>query len=390
MSIPPSLNTPRRLLMGPGPSEVPDSVLRALAQPTLGHLDPAFVEVMDQVQGMLRTVWGTANDATFALSATGSSGMEACLMNLLEPGDRALIGVNGVFGSRMVEVAERAGAEVTRVDQTWGKPLDPSAFRLAAKGRRHKVVAMVHAETSTGVRNELGPIRAVANEYGALFVADCVTSLGGMPVDLDACGVDAAYSASQKCLSAPSGTAPISLSERALAAIAKRTTPIRSWYLDLNLLRNYWGGERKYHHTAPSNLFYALHEALRLSLEEGLPNRYARHQLNGRALWAGLTAMGLKMPVAEQTRLPQLTLVAVPEGVDAKLVLTDLRDIHGIEIGGGLGPFAGKAWRIGLMGGASQRAHVLHLLAALHSTLTRHGYSAPDHGISAAEAVYDA
>ncbi|MFT6232239.1 MAG: alanine-glyoxylate transaminase/serine-glyoxylate transaminase/serine-pyruvate transaminase [Myxococcota bacterium] len=376
--------------MGPGPSEVPDSVLRALGQPTLGHLDPAFVEVMNQVQDMLRTAWGTRNDATFALSATGTSGMEACLTNLLEPGDRALVGVNGVFGSRMVEVAERAGAEVTRVDQTWGKPLDPSAFRLAAKGRRHKVVAMVHAETSTGVRNDLGPIRSVANEYGALFVADCVTSLGGMPVDLDKNGVDAAYSASQKCLSAPSGTAPISLSERALAAIAKRTTPIRSWYLDLNLLRNYWGGERKYHHTAPSNLFYSLHEALRLALEEGLPNRYARHQLHGRALWAGLTAMGLQMPVATALRLPQLTLVAVPEGVDAKSVMAELRDVYGIEIGGGLGPFAGKAWRIGLMGGASQRPHVVRLLAALHSTLLRQGFTPADHGVAAAEAVYGA
>ena len=375
--------------MGPGPTEVPDSVLQALSRPVLGHLDPAFLTAMAEIQQMLGSVWGTRDGLCFPLSGTGTSGMEACLANLLEPGDRALIGVNGVFGERMVEMATRAGAEVTRVDGAWGRPHDPAAFRLAAKGRRHKLVAMVHAETSTGVHNPVGPVRAIANEFGALLVADCVTSFAGMTVGFDDNGVDAAYSASQKCLSAPSGTAPIALSKRAVAAIAARKTPVNSWYLDLGLLQSYWGEPHRYHHTAPSNSYYALHEALRLVLQEGLPARIARHQLHARALWAGLAAMGLTLPVRAADRLPQLTLVAIPDGVDGAAVRNTLLVEHGIEIGGGLGAFAGKAWRIGLMGDAAQRRHVTALLGALHSALRHHGHHPADHGVAAADAVYE-
>ena len=374
--------------MGPGPSEVPDSVLQALAKPTLGHLDPYFLTVMSELQRMLQQVWQTRG-LTFPLSATGTSGMEACLSNLLEPGDRALIGVNGVFGERMVEMAQRAGAEVTRVDGAWGRPLDPAAFRLAAKGRRHKVLAMVHAETSTGVHNPLAPMRGIANEFGALLVADCVTSLGGMPVQFDDHGLDAAYSASQKCLGVPSGTAPIALSDRAHAAINARKAPPNSWYLDLNLLASYWGEPHRYHHTAPSNLMLALHEGLRLALTEGLTDRYARFHLHARALWAGLKAMGLTLPVKPNDRLNQLTLVAVPDGIDEASVRRALLTEHGIEIGGGLGVFAGKAWRIGLMGAAAQRGQVTALLAALHSALRAHGFTPTADGIAAADAVWE-
>ena len=308
----PPLDPPTRVLLGPGPSDVPPAVLRALAKPTVGHLDPAFLGVMDEARDMLRRLFGTENGLTFPMSGTGSAGMETLFVNLVEPGDRVLAGVHGVFGTRMVDVARRCGAEVVAVEGEWGRALDPDAFRRAAGGGRFDVLAVVHAETSTGVAQELGPLREVADELGALLLVDAVTSLGGAPVELDANRVDAAYSGTQKCLSCPPGLAPVSLSEAAEAKLAGRSTPPQSWYLDLSLVRNYWGSERAYHHTAPINMLYALHEALRLALEEGLERRYARHRLHGRALVAGLLELGLEPRVPEAERLSQLTAVAIP------------------------------------------------------------------------------
>jgi alanine-glyoxylate transaminase/serine-glyoxylate transaminase/serine-pyruvate transaminase len=362
--------------MGPGPSDVSAAVLRALAAPTIGHLDPVFLKVMDEVRDMLRVTFGTQNDLTMPMSGTGSAGMETLFVNLLERGDRALIGVNGVFGTRMVDVARRCGAEVTVVEAPWGRAIDPEDLRRAAKGGGFKVMAFVHAETSTGVVQDLAPMRAIADEAGALLLIDAVTSLGGQPVELDAFGVDAAYSGTQKCLSAPPGLAPVSFSQRAVDVLSNRKTPVQSWYLDLNLIARYWGGERAYHHTAPVNMVGALHEALRLGLVEGLDVRYARHATNGAALRKGLSALGLKLPVPAAERLDQLTLVEIPDGIDDKAVRGRLLHDYGIEIGGGLGKFAGKAWRIGLMGHASSGRNVTLLLGSLRRALAAEGYRA--------------
>jgi alanine-glyoxylate transaminase/serine-glyoxylate transaminase/serine-pyruvate transaminase len=363
--------------MGPGPSDVDPRILTASALPTIGHLDPAFIRVMEDVRKMLKAVYGTANALTIPMSGTGSAGMETCLVNLLEPGDRALIGVNGVFGGRMVEVARRCGADVVAVEAEWGRDLHPERFTAAAGGGAFKVLALVHAETSTGVLTDLSGFREVADSVGALLLTDCVTSLGGVPVELDLHGVDAAYSGTQKCLSAPPGLSPVSFSERAVAAIHNRSTPVQSWYLDLSLIARYWigvdsgaGTARAYHHTAPINAVYGLHEALRIVLEEGLEARYARHRRHSESLAAGLEALGLEMPVDPRCRLPQLTLVKVPDGVDEKAVRSSLLATHGLEIGGGLGAFAGSAWRIGLMGSACTEANVELCLGALKEALT--------------------
>ncbi len=366
--------------MGPGPSDVDPRVLSASARPTIGHLDPAFIEVMEQVRAMLQAVFGTANALTIPMSGTGSAGMETCLANLLEPGNRALVGVNGVFGGRMVEVARRCGADVVTVEAEWGQDLAPEAFVAAASahGGEFKVLALVHAETSTGVLTDLSGFRDAADAVGALLVVDCVTSLGGVPVDLDAYGVDAAYSGTQKCLSAPPGLSPVSFSDRAVSAIRERRTPVQSWYLDLSLIARYWlgvepgvSGARAYHHTAPINAVYGLHEALRIALEEGLEARYARHIEHSNALREGLLRLGLELPIAARCRLPQLTLVRVPDGVDEKAVRAKLLSEHGLEIGGGLGAFAGRAWRIGLMGSACSAANVDLCLRALGHVLGR-------------------
>jgi alanine-glyoxylate transaminase/serine-glyoxylate transaminase/serine-pyruvate transaminase len=358
-----------RVLMGPGPSDVPARVLEALARPTIGHLDPMFLEVLDQTQTMLRLTFGTKNALTLPMSATGSAGMETCFVNLLERGDHALICRHGVFGGRMAEVARRCGAEVTLVDAPWGTAIDPDDVAKAARARSFKVLAIVHAETSTGVLQDLSPFRAIADSCGALLLVDAVTSLGGVPVDVDRLGIDAVFSGTQKCLSCPPGLSPVSFSDRARQILSTRRTPVQSWYFDLNLIGQYFGGQRVYHHTAPVNMIFALHEALRLVLEEGLDARYARHREQAGALHQGLRALGLELPVSEPLRLPPLTLVRIPAGVDDAMVRAKLLADHGLEIGGGLGDFKGKAWRIGLMGASATPRHVDLCLSAIEEAL---------------------
>jgi len=367
--IPPPLNPPRRTLLGPGPSDVAPSVLLAMAQPTLGHLDPAFLLVMDELAAMLRLLFGTKNECTLPMSGTGSAGMETVFVNLLQPGDRALIGVNGVFGTRMAEVARRCGAEVVEVNADWGRAFTPDDFTRAAAGQKFDLMALVHAETSTGVLQSMAGMRDVADACGAMLAIDCVTSIGGISLQVDQWGIDAAYAGSQKCLSCPPGLAPVTFSPRAVDAIRARKTPVQSWYLDLNLILSYWGGERAYHHTAPINMLYALHEASRLALEEGLPEREKRHYQNGRALVAGLENLGLHHRVPESERLPQLTAIAIPDGIDDATARSFLLNEFGIEIGGGLGPMKGNTWRIGLMGAASTPANVALCLAGISKLL---------------------
>jgi alanine-glyoxylate transaminase/serine-glyoxylate transaminase/serine-pyruvate transaminase len=374
--------------MGPGPSDVPASVLEALAKPTIGHLDPAFLQLLDETKSMLRRVMGTQNELTMPMSGTGSSGMETCVVNVVEPGDRVLVGVHGVFGQRLADVARRAGAEVVAVETPWGRALDVDALRKAAQGRPFKLVCMVHAETSTGALTPIAPFRALADELGALLLVDAVTSLGGVAVNVDEVGADLVYSGTQKCLSCPPGLAPVSLSARATQALSARKAPVQSWYLDLGLIARYWGGERLYHHTAPINMLYALHEALRLVLEEGLEARFARHRLHSEALAAGLSALGLELVVPPAERLPPLTLVRVPDGIDDARVRSALLALYGLEIGGGLGAFKGRAWRIGLMGASATRRHVMLCLTALEDVLRREGYKPKASGLEAAAAVY--
>jgi alanine-glyoxylate transaminase/serine-glyoxylate transaminase/serine-pyruvate transaminase len=382
---------PARLLLGPGPSEVHPRVLRAMSAPLLGHLDPAFIAMMEDVKALLRMVFGTANDLTIPISGTGSAGMEACLVNLLEPGDAFVVGVNGVFGTRMAEVAERAGARVVRVEAPWGQIIRAEQIEAALENcERPKLVALVHAETSTGAWQPLADAARLARAHGALFLVDCVTSLGGVPVDVDATGIDAAYSGTQKCLSCPPGLSPVTFGPRAVEVLTRRKTKVQSWYLDLSLLAKYWGEERVYHHTAPISMNYALREALRLVDEEGLPARYKRHALHHRALAAGLGAMGLSLASQEGHRLPMLNAVAVPDGVAEDKVRICLLERHGIEIGAGLGPMKGKVWRIGLMGESSRRASVLLVLSALEQALQAQGRAiAAGAGLAAAAGVYE-
>jgi len=390
MSVPPSFPIPERVLMGPGPSHVPAAVLSALSRPTIGHLDPEFLRLMDQVRDMLREVFGTRNQCTLPMSGTGSAGMETCLVNLVEPGDRVLVAVNGVFGTRLAEVARRAGAEVTTVDFEWGRAADAPALERAAAGRKYALLCAVHAETSTGVLQPFEPLKALADRLGALLLADTVTSFGGVPVELDARGIDATYSGTQKCLSCPPGLSPVSLSPRAVAKLEARKTPVQSWYLDLSLLMKYWGQERVYHHTAPINALYGLHEALRLALVEGLPARYERHRKNAAALAAGLTALGLELPVPSEERLPPLTLVGVPKGIDEARVRKYLLEEFSLEIGSGLGKFKGNAWRVGLMGASSSRRNVSLCLTGLAAALAAQGHRPSGDALGAAAAVYEA
>ncbi len=382
------LEIPERLLMGPGPSPAPASVLSALGKPTVGHLDPVFLDAMDQTRAMLRVAFGTNNVLTLPMSGTGSAGMETVIVNLVEPGDRVLTIKNGVFGTRMAEVARRAGAEVIEVEGEWGRAIDPAFMKKAAAGKPVKVVCVVHAETSTGVLQPLEPMRELANELGALLLVDAVTSLGGIEVSADARGLDAVYSGSQKCLSCPPGLSPVTLSSRAEEVLAKRKSKVQSWYLDLGLIGKYWGSERVYHHTAPVNMIYALHEALRLVVSEGLEERERRHRQHARALWAGLEAMGLELIVPIEERLPQLTSVRVPSGVDDARVRKHLLDVYSLEIGGGLGPMKGNAWRIGLMGHGATRKNVMTCLVALSSALQEQGHPAVADPIAAALAAY--
>jgi alanine-glyoxylate transaminase/serine-glyoxylate transaminase/serine-pyruvate transaminase len=369
MEIPAQFVPPNRLLMGPGPSDVSPSVLKALSLPLLGHLDPVFVKMMEEIKTMLRAVFLTKNEMTFPVSGTGSAGMEFCFVNLIEPGDEVVIGINGVFGNRMADVAERCGATVIKVESTWGQIIEPSQIAAALKGRKPKLVAIVHAETSTGALTPVEEISKLARDAGALFLIDTVTSLGGCPVRIDDWGVDAVYSGTQKCLSCPPGLAPVSLSARAMEVATKRKRKVQSWYLDVNMLASYWGQERVYHHTAPISMNYALHEALRLVLLEGLENRWKRHQQNHLALKAGLAEMGLGIASQEGHQLWQLNAVTVPEGVDEAAVRKRLLTDYGIEVGAGLGPMKGKIWRIGLMGETSSAANVKRCLEAFRAIL---------------------
>ncbi|HEY8498504.1 MAG TPA: alanine--glyoxylate aminotransferase family protein [Limnochordales bacterium] len=366
---------PPVILMGPGPSLVHPSTLRAMAAPTLGHLDPRFLSVMDQTVGLLREVFETANPLTLPISGTGTAGMEAALANALEPGDRVVVVVAGYFGQRMVEMARRLGAEVDPVEVEWGRAADVEAVQAALRrGRPPKALALVHAETSTGVLQPLQELARAAHEVGALVVVDAVTSLGGVPVEVDQNGLDLCYSGSQKCLSCPPGLAPITVSPRALEVLQRRRSPVVSWYLDLGLVARYWGQERFYHHTAPVNMIYALRQALELVREEGLPARFARHRQVARALGAGLEALGLRLVVREPAlRIPSLTTVWVPEGVEDAAVRRALLEEFGIEIGGGLGPWKGRVWRIGTMGESARLQYVVQLLAALGELLRRSG-----------------
>ncbi len=377
-----------RLLMGPGPSNVPARVLRALSAPCIGHLDPCFLSVMDETQQLLRVVFRTGNELTIPVSGTGSSGMEACLANLIEPGDRVIVCVNGVFGTRMCDIVGRLGGDLVRVDGTWGRAVDADQVRETVRRTPPKVLAVVHAETSTGACTPLADLATIAREAGALFLVDAVTSLGGMAVDTDAIGIDAIYSGTQKCLSCPPGLAPLSFSPAALAALDRRRTPVTSWYLDMTMVRKYWGQERTYHHTAPVNMIYALREGLRLVVEEGVEARAARHRLHHRALVAGVEAMGLSMLVPEAERLPMLNAIRIPEGADDKRVRGTLLRDFGIEIGGGLGDLAGRVWRVGLMGHSARRGNVFLFLAALESVLRTARVCISSDALEAASSVY--
>ena len=390
MTLPGEFAPPTRVLLGPGPSEVHPRVLRAMSAPLVGHLDPAFLAMMEEEKSLLRFVFATANPLTIPISGTGSAGMEACVVNLVEPGDEVIVGVNGVFGTRLAEVAQRCGAVVVRVEAPWGRVIRAEQVEAAlGKARRPKLVALIHAETSTGAWQPLDEVARLAHAHGALLLVDCVTSLGGVAVDVDAREIDAAYSGTQKCLSCPPGLAPITFGPRAVEVLHARKTPVQSWYLDLTLLERYWGEERVYHHTAPITMNYALREALRLVVEEGLDARFARHRRNHEALVAGLAAMGLTLASEEGHRLPMLNAVAVPEGVDEARVRARLLGEHGIEIGGGLGPMKGRVWRIGLMGESSRQTYVFALLAALEDALRGEGSRVPPGvALSAAQAAY--
>ncbi|HZJ19768.1 MAG TPA: alanine--glyoxylate aminotransferase family protein [Pricia sp.] len=364
------MKTSTRVLMGPGPSEVHPRVLRAMATPLIGHLDPEFLGVMDDIKAMTQETLQTKNPLTFVVSAPGSAGMETCLVNLLEPGDEAVICIHGVFGNRMADIAERCGANVTKVEAEWGTPIKIEDVERALKNRSPKVLAIVHAETSTGVLQPLEEISRLTKAAGALFVVDAVTSYCGTELKVDEWGIDALYSGTQKCLSAPPGLSPVTFSQAAIDVLDSRKTKVQSWFLDLSLVKNYWAGEKRaYHHTAPVSAMYAMREALRIVLEEGLEHRFKRHQKNHELLRDGLEAVGFEFLVDKEYRLPMLNAVRIPKGVDDTDVRKRLLEKYNIEIGGGLGPFAGKVWRIGLMGESSDANHVNMLLAALKNVM---------------------
>lgn len=368
------LNVPSRILMGPGPSDVHPRVLQAMAAPMIGHMDPAFMKIMDEVMRLLRYVFETENELTVAMSGTGSSGMETVFVNLLDPGDKVIVGVNGLFGQRLVDVIERCGAEAVQIKAAWGDIIKPEQVEAELKNHPDaKFVALVHAETSTGALQPLEEIAEIVHNHDALLIVDAVTSLGGVPVKIDKVGIDACYSGTQKCLSAPLGLAPVTFSKGALEVMDKKKEKVQSWYLDLSMIRNYWGGERAYHHTAPISMNYALYEALKLIEEEGLENTFARHKKLGKALQNGLEAMGLELHVKEEYRLPQLTAVRVPEGVNEASVRKQLLDNFSIEIGSGLDELKGKVWRIGLMGHSCNPKNVITVLSALEQILVNEG-----------------
>jgi len=366
-----SFNPPVRTLMGPGPSDVHPRVLTAMARPTIGHLDPAFVSMMEEIKALLQYAFQTGNALTIPISAPGSAGMEACFVNLIEPGDKVIVCVNGVFGGRMKENIERAGGTAVVIEDAWGTPVDPNKLEDALKTNRDaRLVAFDHAETSTGVESDAQKLTEIAHHHNCLTIVDAVTSLGGSPLKVDEWNLDAVYSGSQKCLSCTPGLSPVTFSDRAIDRIKKRKTKVQSWFLDLNLVMGYWGsGKRAYHHTAPINPLYGLHEALAMLQEEGLENSWMRHQHHHLALRSGLEAMGLSFLVKECSRLPQLNAVVVPEGVDEAILRSRLLNEYNLEIGAGLGALAGKIMRIGLMGYGANMKNVMYCLEALEAVL---------------------
>ena len=373
-----TFNPPVRTLMGPGPSDVPPRVLEAMSRPTIGHLDPSFIRMMDEVKELLQYAFQTRNAMTMPVSAPGSAGMETCFVNLVEPGDKVIVCQNGVFGGRMKENVERCGGIAVMVEDNWGEAIDINKVADALKDHADsKIVAMVHAETSTGAQSDIAALVKLAHEHGCLTIVDTVTSLGGTPVKVDEWGVDAIYSGSQKCLSCTPGIAPVSFNDRALEKVRKRQTKVQSWFMDLNLVMGYWGegAKRAYHHTAPINALYALHEALLILQEEGLENAWERHRKNHLILRASLEAMGLQFVVKEADRLPQLNAVSIPEGIDDATVRGRLLNEYNLEIGAGLGALAGKVWRIGLMGHSSRMENILLCVGALESVLGDMGAS---------------
>lgn len=372
----PELNPSQRLLLGPGPSNVDPRVLRAMATPVIGHLDPQFLAIMEEASSWLRQVFQTQNHFTIPMSGTGSAGIEAMMVNLLEPGDEAIVGVIGYFGQRLVEVASRTGANVRVIEAPFGEVIDPALFEAELKRKPAKLVALVHAETSTGALQPVQEVAEIAHRYGALIAIDCVTSLGGLPVEVDAWGIDAAASCSQKCLGSPPGMGPVTFSPRAMEAVRARKTKVQSWYLDLGLLFAYWGDgsgkTRAFHHTAPISSIYAFREALRIVLEEGLEARFARHRRAHEAFVKGLEAMGLSLFTPAAHRLPMLNVVNIPDGIDDLAVRRRLLE-DDIEISGGFGPLAGKTWRVGLMGYNAEPKNVTALLGALEQALVEQG-----------------
>ena len=388
-TIPASVTPPVRTLLGPGPSDIHPRVLEALSHPTVGHLDPYYLKIMDELQSMLQQVFRTKNRMTMAISGTGSAGQEATVANLVEPGERVLVCINGVFGNRLADMAERAGGEVTKIERPWGEVFSVAEVKEALTRVKPKVVAIVMAETSTGAWQPIEEIAAAVRDAGAMLILDTVTALGGIPVEIDRWQIDAVYSGTQKCLGCPPGLAPVSFSEQAVQKILARTEKVRSWYLDISLIANYWGSDRVYHHTAPINMTYGLHESLRLLLEEGLENSIARHRKNHEALKAGLAAIGIEYATQAGHALPQLNAVRIPNGVDDAAVRKALLDQFDIEIGAGLGAFKGKVWRIGLMGHSSRQTKVLLLLAALEQLLAKHGHKfTAGSAVAAANGVY--
>ena len=371
------LNVPSRLLLGPGPSNVHPRVYRAMMAPVIGYLDPQFLQLLDDTQRPLRALFRTENDMTIAISGTGTAGMEAAIYNVVEPGDTVIVCFNGFFGDRMAQMARRCDAEVVLVEAEWGRIIEPEQVEQALKANPGaKLVAIVHGETSTGILQPLEEISRIVHAHDALLLVDAVTSLAGCDLRIDDWGVDVCLSGTQKCLSAPPGMAPLTLSPQAMEVVAKRKEPVRSWYLDVSMLRNYWGAgkARVYHHTPPMTMLYALREALRIVLEEGLETRIVRHRRHAEALWAGVEAMGLQLHAQEGHRLPSLTTVRVPEGIDEMTLRRALLQEHNIEVGGGIGALQGQVWRIGLMGYNATAQNVLGLLYALETELARQGF----------------
>lgn len=363
------LNTSERILLGPGPSMVHPRVLRAMAQPLVGHLDPQFLKVMNEIQELLRYVFQTKNELTIPVSGTGSASMEAALCNFIEPGDEVVIGVNGYFGERLCDMAGRYGAVVRRLEKPWGEVFTPEEIEAELKQKPARLVALVHGETSTGALQPMEGMAEVVHRHDGLLLIDCVTSLGGAPVKIDAWQVDIAYSGAQKCLSCPPGISPLTVGDRAREVMRRRQTKVANWYLDLTMVERYWGEARTYHHTAPITMNYGLREALRLIHEEGLEARFARHRRHAEMLWAGMEALGFTMHVPLEHRLPPLTTPRLPEGIDELKIRKQLLADYNLEIAGGLGQLGGQVWRIGLMGYSSRQENVTLLLAALQELM---------------------